>query len=122
MHRLIALLRLLAFLIIIIVFVGLAVANRDPVLLNLDPFGSETAALGLKMPLFLLLFGFFLLGFIFGAIALWTGGRQQRKEARAHRTTTKQARKEERRAILGQAKPQPVAAAQDDDLISPPQS
>ncbi len=113
MDRLIALLRLLAFLIIIILFVGIAIANRDPVLFNLDPFGSETAALGLRMPLFLVLFGFFLLGFMAGAIALWAGGGKQRKDARAHRATAKQTERAERKAVMAQAKAKPLSAVDD---------
>ncbi|MEN8722964.1 MAG: hypothetical protein ABF335_08750 [Alphaproteobacteria bacterium] len=123
MHRLTAFLRLIAFLIVIILFVGIAVANRDMTLLNLDPFGSDTAALGLRMPLFVMLFGFFLLGFLAGALALCLGGGTQRKDARAHRTSAKQAERAERKAIIGGAKPQrdemTAGKTDSDNLIAP---
>ncbi len=106
MNRLTAFLRLIAFLITIILFVGIAIANRDMALLNLDPFGADAASLGLRMPLFVMLFGFFLLGFLAGAIALWLGGGKQRSDARAHRASTKQAVREERKAVMGQGKAQ----------------
>ncbi len=44
-----------------VVLIALAVANRKPVQLTLDPFGALDPTIGLQAPLFLLLLGAFAL-------------------------------------------------------------
>lgn len=68
------------------VVVLLALANRAPVTINLEPlpFVIET-------PLFVALLALFALGFIVGAGGTWWSGRARRKEARQWRRHAKSA-------------------------------
>ena len=52
---------------------ALAVVNRKPAILVLDPFGGGEPRLSLEVPLFLFLLGAFALGLIIGGIATWLG-------------------------------------------------
>lgn len=62
--------------------VTLAVVNRKPVLLILDPFGGSEPGLVLEGPLFLFLVGAFALGLVIGGIATWLGQGKWRRNAR----------------------------------------
>jgi F0F1-type ATP synthase membrane subunit c/vacuolar-type H+-ATPase subunit K len=65
--------------------VAVAVANRETVLVSLDPFARDNAALSVQMPLFLLLFAVFGAGLLLGwIVALWT--RPARPPARPGRS------------------------------------
>ena len=70
--------------------VALAVVNRKPTILILDPFGGAEARLSLEAPLFLFLLGAFALGLIIGGIATWLGqgkgGAQPARRAGRHAT------------------------------------
>jgi len=66
-----------------VVLVALAVVNRKPVLLILDPFGGAEPGLFLEAPLFLFLLGAFALGLLVGGIATWLGQGKWRRTARA---------------------------------------
>jgi heme/copper-type cytochrome/quinol oxidase subunit 1 len=62
-----------------VVLIALAVVNRKPVQLVLDPFGTLDASLSIEAPLFLLVLGVFAFGLIVGGIATWfTQGRWRR--------------------------------------------
>jgi Lipopolysaccharide assembly protein A domain len=76
--------RLLAALILVplaLLLVALAVANRKPIALGLNPFDG-TSGFGLEAPLFLFLFGAFALGLIVGGFATWLGQGEWRLMAR----------------------------------------
>lgn len=66
-----------------VVLVALAVVNRKPALLILDPFGGAEPGLFLEAPLFLFLLGAFALGLVVGGIATWLGQGKWRRTARA---------------------------------------
>jgi heme/copper-type cytochrome/quinol oxidase subunit 1 len=72
-----------------VVLIALAVVNRKPVQLVLDPFGALDPSLSIEAPLFLLVLGVFAFGLIVGGIATWfTQGkwrRMAREEAREAR-------------------------------------
>ena len=78
-----------------VILVALAVVNRKPVELILDPFGGAEPNFSLQAPLFLLLLGAFAVGLIAGGIATWLGQGKWRRW---------RGRKPARRAI-GAAKP-----------------
>ena len=78
-----------------VVHVALAVVNRKPALLILDPFGGAEPGLFFEAPLFLFLLGAFTLGLIVGGIATWLG---QGKWRRLAREETRQARNWRRQA------------------------
>ena len=78
-----------------VVLVALAVVNRKPALLILDPFGGAEANLVVQAPLFLLLLGAFAVGLLVGGAATWLG---QGKWRRLAREETRQARDWRRQA------------------------
>jgi uncharacterized integral membrane protein len=65
-----------------VVLVALAVVNRKPVDLLLNPFGGSEPGLSAEAPLFLLLLGAFALGLVVGGIATWAGQGKWRQLAR----------------------------------------
>jgi hypothetical protein len=77
--------RLLAALILVplaLLLIALAVANRKPVMLALNPFDG-TSGFSVEAPLFLFLFVAFALGLIVGGFATWLGQGAWRSMARA---------------------------------------
>jgi uncharacterized integral membrane protein len=60
----------------------IAIANRHSVQLSFDPFSTAEPALALLMPLYLLLFGIFVLGVLVGGSFAWLGQGRWRKTAR----------------------------------------
>lgn len=65
-----------------ILLVVFAVANRHFVTLSLDPFGGDSPALSLQIPLFLLFFLALILGVLIGGVAAWFGQGKWRRRAR----------------------------------------
>ena len=74
-----------------ILAVALAVANRKPVTLSLDPFNPEAPALAVSLPLFAVVFGALIVGVIAGGTVVWVRQGRARREARAARKALKQA-------------------------------
>jgi hypothetical protein len=78
-----------------VVLIALAVVNRKPQVLILDPFGGAEPSLSLEAPFFLFLLGAFALGLIVGGIASWLNQgkwrRTAREEAREARDWRRQA-------------------------------
>jgi hypothetical protein len=66
-----------------VVLVALAVVNRKPALLILDPFGGAEPNLVLQAPFFLFLLGAFVLGLVIGGTATWLSQGKWRRTARA---------------------------------------
>jgi hypothetical protein len=64
------------------VLVAIAVANRQPVALILDPFRPENPALSVALPLYAYLLGALIVGVIIGGAATWMGQRRWRQTAR----------------------------------------
>lgn len=75
-------LTVLLVLIAAVVFMPLGIANRQPVTLNLDPFGRAASPLAIDMPLSLLLFLTLMLGLLAGGLATWLGQGKWRRTAR----------------------------------------
>jgi hypothetical protein len=65
-----------------VILVALAVVNRKPAMLILDPFGGAEPNLSLEAPLFLFLLGAFALGLFIGGAATWLSQGKWRKRAR----------------------------------------
>lgn len=65
------------------ILVAIAVSNRQPVALILDPFKPENPALSIEMPFYAYLLGALVIGVIFGGIATWMGQSRWRQTARA---------------------------------------
>ncbi|CAO4178275.1 LapA family protein [Methylorubrum populi] len=77
-------LKALVLLPVAIVVVLLAVANREPVTLSLDPFSPEPV-FSVVLPLYAVLFGAVALGILVGGIGSWLGQSRTRQRARYHR-------------------------------------
>ncbi|MBY0559829.1 LapA family protein [Hyphomicrobium sp.] len=78
--------RILALLIgfpIGIILVAIAVSNRQPVDLILDPFRPETPALSIELPFYIYLMVALVVGVILGGIATWMGQSRWRQTARS---------------------------------------
>ena len=75
---------------IAILVVLLAVANRGPVTLSLDPFSREVPEIAFTVPLFALIFAAVMLGVIIGGVAAWLA---QSKHRRAERHYKREARR-----------------------------
>jgi len=65
-----------------VLLVALALANRHPVRLNLDPFSSDNPFLAVEAPLFVYLLGVLLLGLVLGGTLTWLKQGRWRKAAR----------------------------------------
>jgi uncharacterized integral membrane protein len=85
---------------IAILVVLLAVANRGPVTLSLDPFSREAPEIAVTLPLFAVIFGAVMLGVIIGGMGAWLA---QGKHRRAERRYKREARR--LRAHTAQARP-----------------
>ena len=85
-----------------IVFVVFAVANRHLVTLSFDPFDSNDAALGVALPLFVVIIVAAIFGVIAGGVATWIGQHRWRRAARRHETDAR-----EMRAQLADLRSQP---------------
>src|SRR5262245_64005462 len=64
-----------------VLLVALAVVNRKPVMLGLNPFDAN-AGFGIEAPLFLFLLGAFALGLVIGGLATLLGRGKWRKKDR----------------------------------------
>jgi uncharacterized integral membrane protein len=76
--------RLLAAVLTGAVLVALAVANRNPVTLILDPFKPEAPAVQLDLPLYVYLLGALIAGALLGGIATWLSQGRWRRQSRHH--------------------------------------
>lgn len=65
-----------------VLLVALAVANRHPTRLVLDPFRPEAPVISIELPFYAYLMGMLVLGVLIGGLAMWTGQGHWRKTAR----------------------------------------
>lgn len=65
-----------------VVLVAVAVSNRQPVTLVLDPFRPETPALSVELPFYGYLIGALVIGVTLGGVATWMGQSRWRQTAR----------------------------------------
>lgn len=95
---------------IAVVLIALAVANRAPAALTIDPFNPGNPALTLQLPLFVMLFLALVVGMLFGSFATWLNQGRYRREARTakHEVQALMSEISQRRA----AQPQPPPAGQ----------
>jgi uncharacterized protein HemY len=77
-----------------IVAVALSVANRNSVLLSLDPLGGAAPRWSVELPLFILLFATLALGILVGGVATWIGQGKWRRAARAERANAARLRQD----------------------------
>ncbi len=75
-----------------VVFLAFAIANRQLVTVSFDPFNSSNPALGVTLPLFLVLIVVAITGVIAGSVATWFRQRRWRRLARQHEADARDAR------------------------------
>jgi uncharacterized integral membrane protein len=92
-----------------------ALANREMVVVSLDPFSRDVPALTFQSPLFLVLFAVLMLGVLVGGMASWIGQAKHRRAARRARAEAERYRAEAdrlRSELAGTAPPsQPALPA-----------
>ena len=76
-------LKALILLPVAILVVLLAVANRAPVTLSLDPFSQDAPEFATQLPLFAVIFAAVMLGVVIGGVASWLAQGKNRKSRRA---------------------------------------
>src|ERR1700744_4721477 len=67
-----------------VLLVVFAVANRHRVTVSFDPFNSSDPALGVTLPLFVVIIAVAILGVVAGGSATWLRQRRWRRAARQH--------------------------------------
>jgi uncharacterized integral membrane protein len=65
-----------------IILVAIAVSNRQPVDLILDPFRPEAPALSIQLPFYIYLLAALVVGVVLGGVATWVGQSRWRQTAR----------------------------------------
>ena len=75
-----------------LIFVTFAVANRHFVTVSFDPFNSTDPSVSVSLPLFVLIIAVAILGVVVGGCATWFGQRRWRRAARQHEADARTAR------------------------------
>ncbi|HTZ66115.1 MAG TPA: LapA family protein [Roseiarcus sp.] len=79
-------LKLAFFVLVAVVLLGFAFANRHDVIVSFDPFASrESAALAVAAPLFAVVIAAAMLGVVAGAVATWLSQGRHRRASRQNR-------------------------------------
>ena len=65
-----------------VLLILISVANRQPVRFSLDPLSSQSPALSVELPLFVLLFAILIVGLLLGGIIVWFTQGKHRKALR----------------------------------------
>lgn len=92
-----AFLKGLVLLPIAVAVILLAVANRGPVLLSLDPFTRAGPQFSFHVPLYAVIFGAVLLGVVIGGLGAWLGQAKNREAKRRYGREVSQLRSESER-------------------------
>jgi uncharacterized integral membrane protein len=90
-------LKALILLPVAIVVVLLAVANRAPVTLSLDPFSQDAPEFATQLPLFAIIFAAVMVGVVIGGTASWLAQGKNRRARRRYRREADQLRYETER-------------------------
>jgi uncharacterized integral membrane protein len=80
-----------------ILVVLLAVANRAPVTISLDPFSRETPEIAFALPLFAVIFAAVMLGVLIGGVATWLAQGKYRKAQRYYKREVRHLRSDSER-------------------------
>ena len=97
----------------------LALANRSPVLLSLDPFSPQAPAFAVTVPLFEAIFGGVVLGLLIGWAATWWTQGHHRRAARFHQRAAERLRAEAESLRADAAQPARGASGSTPGLPAP---
>ena len=78
-------LKALVLLPVAVIVVLLALANRSPVQVSLDPFSQEAPEFAAEVPLYLVIFAAVLVGVLIGGVATWLAQAKHRRARRQYR-------------------------------------
>ena len=99
---------------IALLVIAFAIANRQSVLISLDPFNQTMPSLGFEMPLWVALFGAAIGGMVLGGIAAWgaqaRGALRRSAKKRAQRKAEAEEEAGEEVPIIAPDKPSPMLA------------
>ena len=95
----------LVLLVLAVLLIGFAIANRQIVTVSLDPFSDLTPALVFTQPLYLVVFALVICGVVVGGCAAWLG--QSKWRARARRAEAEVAHLRAQLIERGSAVPAP---------------
>ncbi|MGO4570597.1 lipopolysaccharide assembly protein LapA domain-containing protein [Microvirga sp. 2TAF3] len=90
-------LKALILLPIAVLIVLLAVANRSPVMLSLDPFSQDAPEFATQLPLFAIIFAAVMVGIVIGGTATWLAQGKHRRARRQFRREVNHLRNETER-------------------------
>ncbi len=110
MNKLKKIVSLVVFVPLGIVLIVLAVANRQPVTLALNPFRPDDSVLSLSAPFFLFLFVAVLLGMLIGWSVTWIGQGKHRRQARVEAREAIKWQNEHKTAVAGGVAPAQLPA------------
>jgi uncharacterized integral membrane protein len=108
-----------------IVFIAFAVANRQTVLVSLDPFDQTNPAWSIRLPLFVLILMVIIAAVIVGGVAAWLRQSKWRRAARLAQAQVRELRAQvdmlERQSSAAEPPPPtPLRVAQGPRLRIPP--
>ena len=92
-----AFLKALILLPVALVAVLLAIANRGPVTLSLDPFTRDAPEIAFTVPLFAVIFGAVMIGVVIGGVGSWLAQAKHRRDKRRYRREIHQLQSEAER-------------------------
>ena len=98
-----------------LIFVTFAVANRHFVTVSFDPFNAENPSVYVSMPLFALIIAVAILGVLAGGSATWFGQRRWRRAARQHEMDARTAK-----AQLAELRANAAASRGEPQRLAPP--
>jgi len=107
-----------------IVLVTFAVANRQTVVVSLDPFDQAHPALAVALPLFALILALLIVGVIVGGVAAWLRQSKSRRAARLAEAEARELRAEvdrlKRRMASAELPAEPMPSGYAPQLTIPP--
>jgi uncharacterized integral membrane protein len=107
-----------------IVLVTFAVANRQTVVVSLDPFDQAHPALAVALPLFALILALLIVGVIVGGVAAWLRQSKWRRAARLAEAEARELRAEvdrlKRRMASAELPAEPMPSGYAPQLTIPP--
>jgi uncharacterized integral membrane protein len=107
-----------------IVLIAFAVANRESILVSLDPFDQANPALSIRLPLFVLILIVVIAAVILGGIAAWLRQSKWRRAARQAQAQVRELRAQldvlERQNTTGEPPPPVLRVRQTPRLRIPP--
>jgi uncharacterized integral membrane protein len=98
-------LKALVLLPVAVLVILLAVANRTPVTVSLDPFTPDVPEIAAEVPLFAVIFAAVLAGVVIGGVATWLAQGKNRRERRIYRREVHHLRTETERLRGDRARP-----------------